>query len=375
MPGALRVTRHGAIRHSRFDAVLVAASMAHAALLVTLPSAPVVALGMWWNANTVAHNFIHRPFFRRAPYNRAYSVFLSAVLGFPQSVWRERHLAHHADRPVRLKRSKVLAGETAVVLAVWAAWLALSPGTFLFAYVPGWIGGMLLCRMQGHFEHARGTTSHYGRVYNLLFFNDGYHVEHHLAPWRHWSELPSARAQGPASPWPAVLRWIEVLSLEGLERLVMAVPVLQVPVLYVHERALRRLLPAFARARTVVVVGGGLFPRTALVLGRLLPEAHLTIVDLDADHLRIARRFLDDRIDWRTECFTGAELHGVDLLVIPLSYVGDRQRLYLNPPAPLMLVHDWIWRRRVDGSSIVPLLKCVNVVKRRWPAAGTARAG
>jgi hypothetical protein len=349
--------------------------MAHAAFLLLLPSAPVVALGMWWNANTVAHNFIHRPFFRASSYNRAYSLFLSAVLGFPQSVWREWHLAHHADRAVRVKRSQALAEETTVVLAVWAAWLSLSPGTFLVAYVPGWIGGMVLCRMQGHFEHARGATSHYGRAYNLLFFNDGYHVEHHLAPWRHWSELPSARVQGRASRWPAVLRWMELLSLEGLERLVMAVPALQPLVLRMHERAFRRLLPAFARARTVLVVGGGLFPRTALVLGRLLPEARLTIVDLDADHLRIARKFLDERIDCRAECFTGGERRDVDLLVIPLSYVGDRQRLYLNPPAPLMLVHDWIWHRRADGAAILPLLKCVNVVRRRWPADEAALAG
>jgi fatty acid desaturase len=39
-------------------------------------------------------------------------------------------------------------------------------------------------------QHARGTVSHYGRVYNFLFLNDGYHVEHHASPSEHWTRLP-----------------------------------------------------------------------------------------------------------------------------------------------------------------------------------------
>ena len=38
-----------------------------------------------------------------------------------------------------------------------------------------------------------------------------------------------------------------------------------------------------------------------------------------------------------------------DLVVIPLAFVGDRESvLYRAPPAPRVLVHDWIWRRRAD---------------------------
>ncbi len=29
-----------------------------------VPSVPLVAVALWWNANTIAHNFIHTPFFR-----------------------------------------------------------------------------------------------------------------------------------------------------------------------------------------------------------------------------------------------------------------------------------------------------------------------
>src|SRR5690242_15352303 len=77
------------------DAPLLLLAMLHAAALITAPSIPVVAVGLWWNANTVAHNFIHRPFFRTRWANRLFSMCLSLLLGLPQSYWRLRHLRHH----------------------------------------------------------------------------------------------------------------------------------------------------------------------------------------------------------------------------------------------------------------------------------------
>jgi hypothetical protein len=58
-------------------------------------------------------------------------------------------------------------------------------------------------------------------------------------------------------------------------------------------------------------------------------------------------------------------LHGgFDLLVFPLSYSGDRGDLYAQPPAPAVIVHDWIWRRRGRSAVVSPwLLKRVNLVK------------
>lgn len=49
-----------------------------------------------------------------------------------------------------------------------------APAFFVWTYVPGYLAGLLLCAVHGHYEHAAGTTSHYGRLYNLLCFNDGY---------------------------------------------------------------------------------------------------------------------------------------------------------------------------------------------------------
>src|SRR3954463_9488140 len=102
-------------RHSPWDGLLVALALVQAAALVTIPSVPIIAIGLWWNSNTVSHNFIHLPFFRSSRWNSAYSIFLSLVLGFPQTVWRDRHLAHHSGHKSGLRFSTTIALELGTV--------------------------------------------------------------------------------------------------------------------------------------------------------------------------------------------------------------------------------------------------------------------
>lgn len=290
-PGLRHVQPAAGRRSRQRDAIFVSLAVAHAAALLIVPSIPLIALALWWNANTIAHNFIHRPFFPRPAANRAFSAFLSLVLGIPQSLWRQRHLQHHAEsvdgHPRALIVTRAIVVETALVLASWAAIAAIAPRAFLLVYLPGWAAGLALCQLQGHYEHARGTTSHYGRVYNLLFFNDGYHVEHHLRPAADWRELPAlADPSVRGSRWPAVLRWLDgpvagaeapayggapaygdnapacgaaraLIGLELLERIVLRSPVLQRFVIDRHEQAFRALLPSLGPIARVTVVGGG----------------------------------------------------------------------------------------------------------------------
>src|SRR5262245_58492419 len=226
---ALAIPRpRGVLRHSRWDALLVSLALAQGALLLAVPILPVVAVGLWWNSNTVSHYFIHKPFFRPRWLNQLFACYLSVLLGVPQSLWRDRHLAHHAGRDWRFRLTPQFAIEAVLVLGLWAALLWLAPWFLLTAYLPGFAVGMFLCWLHGYYEHVRGTVSHYGRLYNLLFFNDGYHVEHHARTATHWTELPrTARPDVPVSRWPAVLRWLEVFSLENLERLVLRSRVLR----------------------------------------------------------------------------------------------------------------------------------------------------
>jgi hypothetical protein len=244
--------------------------------------------------------------------------------------------------------------------------LAFAPAFCLTVYVPGWLLGLGLCQLQGFFEHERGTTSHYGRLYNLLFFNDGYHVEHHARPAEHWARLPSRKLAGArTSRWPAVLRCLDNFNLNGLERLVLRSRTLQRFVVRKHERAFRALLPALVSVRHVGIVGGGMFPRTALVLQQLLPDARLTIIDTSMENLRSARPFLGDGVRFVHDLFDALPGRDVDLMVIPLAFIGDRSTIYQCPPAPFVLVHDWLWRRRGESVVVSPfLLKRLNLVRK-----------
>ena len=96
---------------------------------------------------------------------------------------------------------------------------------FLFCYVPTLYAAFVLVNVQNYYEHygaspgarAANSVSHYGRLYNLLTFNDGYHQEHHLCPGAHWSEMPLVRERFKEalnsgdriiSPIPAILGFL-----------------------------------------------------------------------------------------------------------------------------------------------------------------------
>jgi len=158
---------------------------------------------------------------------------------------------------------------------------------------------------------------------------------------------------------------MEIFSLETLERLVLRSRTLQRFVLSTHARAFRRFRGALSHVENVAIVGGGLFPRTALILEELLPAARITIIDANFANLDRARALLRTRnIAFVNECYTQLEGGIYDLIVIPMSFQGDRGAIYARPPAPAVIVHDWIWRRRGDGAIVsLALLKRINLVR------------
>ena len=116
----------------------------------------------------------------------------------------------------------------------------------------------------------------------------------------------------------------------------------------------------------VAVVGGGLFPRTVLVLRRLRPDARLVVIDADPIHVEAARRFPVGDTEFVTAVYDPDVHTGFDLVVVPLAYVGDRAGLYRDPPASFVLVQDWLWRRRGTRGTVVSvlLMKRLNLVTR-----------
>ena len=365
LAGGETASPRGVLQYSVWDAVLLALAAAHGAILVAAPLWPVMVLGLWWNSNTISHNFVHKPFFRHRALNQLFSCYLTLLLGIPQSLWRQWHLAHHARRVWRWRLTPPIFVELILVLSLWSALSAWRPDFFLRVYLPSYLAGLALCSLHGYYEHFRGTLSHYGWIYNRLFFNDGYHVEHHQNPQMHRSHLPEAAKRGsPTSRWPAVLRWLEWINLENLEKCVLYSRLLQWFVLRTHERAFRRLLPQLDIVNCVAVVGGGLFPRTVLILRRLLPEARLVVIDARAESIQTAQSLLHESVECVCEWYDPIRHTGFDLVVIPLSFSGDREGLYRRLPGPAVLFHDWMWRRRGRSTIVsVFLLKRLNLVK------------
>lgn len=399
-------------RYSPRDGVLVALAASYAAALLgvaaavaaghvtdvaALGAAALVAGGLWWGANTIAHNFLHRPFFAAPLANRLFSLCLSVLLGFPQRAWRDLHLAHHAGKCASVRGSAALCIETAAVLAAWLAAAVLVPQFWFAIYLPGYALGLGLCYLQGHFEHSPQTASYYGKLYNVCFFNDGYHVEHHAAPSAHWTEVARNGACERSSRFPPVLRWLERCNLDTLERCALRSRRIRSWLLQTHGRAISALAPRVGAVRTVAVVGGALFPRTATVCRALFPDARIVVVDASLEHITTARALLSDSaIEFRHAVFTpgsdavfgavcaddpGADSgraarhaarlaapHGADripdLVVIPLALRGERAAVYAAPPGRWCIVHDWIWNRRGVASAVVSplLLKRVNLL-------------
>jgi hypothetical protein len=387
-----------------WDALLLLAAALHGALFVLMiayhSAFPTiflifsVALGLCWNANTIAHNHIHNPLWRTRGLNRAFDLYLSLLLGIPQALWKERHLWHHAGEPTRWRYRRWRSQKGLQGIAILGLWACLAwwlPAFFFWIYLPSYLIGLGLCSLQGHYEHTRETTrgmgvSYYNRLYNLLWFNDGYHTEHHLLPRCHWRDLPHHKVsatQRSVSSYPPLLRWLPEIPrslnhlqgrcLGSFERIALRSHRLQRWLISTHRNAFSALLAQIPEARLqhIVIVGGGLFPRTLLALLDLLPQAEFTVIEKESTHIQEAQAMLQahpnalDRIHFIEADFALEHAQHADALVLPLAFVGDRACLYREAPCPYLFVHDWIWQRKTPKSARISwwLLKRLNLAE------------
>jgi len=203
------------------------------------------AVSISWNINSVSHNFIHNPYFTRGWMNRAFSLIESLAIGFSQTMYHWVHMRHHAgnsDRPDKdgntidwlsiyrhgengqpenpwrfaflsffrddlgeifraVKRKSPFSAWWGIFeLAAWVAAVAVAFAhdwhAILF-FLPFYYAGHCLSSLNGYYEHYRGNpdvpiawgVSNYNRLYNALWFANGYHAEHHFRPRLHWTGM------------------------------------------------------------------------------------------------------------------------------------------------------------------------------------------
>lgn len=318
------------------------------------PHPATVALVVWWLGNTVSHHAVHRRFFVAAGVERAFAVWLSLGLGVPQQLWAQRHLAHHAGAVPRVRWNRQLALEVSALALLWGIGLGSAGWSWLWVYATGLAGGLLLAVLHGHYEHRGGTTDIRARWWNVCMLNDGLHGAHHAAPGRHWRDLgPDLAPAARTSRLPPPLRWLRSFSLaallDGAEYLVLRWPWLRQRVLAAHRRAMDLVLAGEVPPQSIVVVGGGLFPRSAVLLHERYPRAQITIWDENGAHLAAAVAMLPAGVVWREQRFVPGAAIAADLVVVPLALRGARHLVLAHPPAPRVLVHDWAWRQRGVG--------------------------
>jgi fatty acid desaturase len=208
------------------------------------PAFLAVAYSYLWNLQSISHNFIHNPFFTSVWLNRAYSVLETVALGVPHVLYHHYHMNHHfgdndAKGPdgttkdwssiyrhgrgntpesfwryvlfsfwrvevgpvlktaARHRHLPQVAVEIVVLAAFWATMALVNWRFFAFFYLPSYYLGWAASYAEGYLEHYgckpgnayANSVSSYNWLYNLLWFNNGYHQEHHWDPKCHWTRM------------------------------------------------------------------------------------------------------------------------------------------------------------------------------------------
>ena len=227
----------------------------HVALAIKAPLLLVMgivyAFSISWNINGISHNFIHNRYFNSPILNRLFSVLESFDCQFSQVIYDYVHRRHHignSDKPGEDRTtidwlSIYRHGHDGHAESLWrytfgsffreqptAAYRQIKKNNpreakwglfemvmtaacmlgmlffnwrFLAYYIPCWYLGHCLSYLNGYFEHFGGNpevpmawgVSSYHRLYNWIWFNNGYHAEHHYRPRCHWTNMAELKSQ------------------------------------------------------------------------------------------------------------------------------------------------------------------------------------
>jgi fatty acid desaturase len=211
-----------------------------------IPLGLLLSVAISWNINGLAHNFLHNRFFAWGWLNWAFSLMNSLAVGFSQTFYEAVHRRHHmgnADLPDEHGKTvdplsiykhghdgepeniwtyvfcsyfrddpKAIFRDVKRLWGPFAAWFGVFEifafisfyivagvvnWRFIVFFLPFYYLGHCLSYLNGYYLHyganpdvpiAWGVSS-YHRLYNLTWFNAGYHAEHHFRPKVHWTKL------------------------------------------------------------------------------------------------------------------------------------------------------------------------------------------
>lgn len=221
-------------------------------LPVMLLSGPVMIFLICTNYQCIAHNFLHNPFFKSRRMNALFSVVNSISLGMSQTLYKYHHLNHHRfsndykdpqtgrakdrsstfgyskypDREESIvsyallgvlrtdvvslyreakekKRHRMVMWESLAIFTFFGLLLVINWQYFLVFVLPVWFLGQAAALAENYLEHHKAvpgdvrtnSVSCYNPVYNLFWFNNGYHQEHHFKPAIHWTKVKEVRSE------------------------------------------------------------------------------------------------------------------------------------------------------------------------------------
>jgi fatty acid desaturase len=110
-----------------------------------------------------------------------------------------------------------------LAIAAFIGGLALIDWRAVVFLVPFYYLGECGSQLNGYFEHFGGDpdepiawgVSTYAPLFNLVWFNNGYHAEHHFRPAVHWTRLPAFHAAIAESQRQAGVHVIEIAHTVG----------------------------------------------------------------------------------------------------------------------------------------------------------------
>src|SRR5262249_6281765 len=112
------------------------------------------------------------------------SFFRVEVMPVLRVAMRHRHLPQ-------------VAAESLALGAFWGTMAVFNWRYLVFFYLPSYYLGWALSYAEGYLEHYgcqpgnqyANSASSYNWLYNFLWFNNGYHQEHHWDPKMHWTQM------------------------------------------------------------------------------------------------------------------------------------------------------------------------------------------